>query len=231
MAVAGPRSAACCSAAAIRAGPALGDGPGCRGGRRPPAVSAGSSTVTPASGRGRARRAAGGAGGEPGSRLPRLVRGPGPGRLTSAGRCRPAGGRRRGAARWDLWPAEVTRGGRGTSARSGGSAPIPGPRFYTSRWPATSRRCSSCPAGDSSCARARPSWWARTVPGNPPSWRCSRRRPGSSRPAARPRDSWFRVRDSEPAAGAQQIVERGPVRPRWSYFLRADTMHSLYTYL
>jgi predicted ATPase len=26
-------------------------------------------------------------------------------------------------------------------------------------------------------------------------------------------------------------VERGPVRPRWSYFLRADTMHSLYTYL
>ena len=41
----------------------------------------------------------------------------------------------------------------------------------------------------------------------------------------------FRVRDSEPEAGAQLIVERGPVRPRWSYFLRADTMHSLYTYL
>jgi predicted ATPase len=41
----------------------------------------------------------------------------------------------------------------------------------------------------------------------------------------------FRVRDSEPTAGAQLIIERGPLRPRWSYFLRADTMHSLYTYL
>ena len=26
------------------------------------------------------------------------------------------------------------------------------------------------------------------------------------------------------------IAERGPVRP-WSYFLRADTMHGLYSYL
>jgi predicted ATPase len=41
----------------------------------------------------------------------------------------------------------------------------------------------------------------------------------------------FRVRDSEPGLGAHLIVERGPSRPRWSYFLRADTMHSLYTYL
>ena len=41
----------------------------------------------------------------------------------------------------------------------------------------------------------------------------------------------FRLRDSEPGAGAQLIVERGPLRPRWSYFLRADTMHCLYTYL
>jgi predicted ATPase len=41
----------------------------------------------------------------------------------------------------------------------------------------------------------------------------------------------FRVRDSEPRTGAHLIVERGAVRPRWSYFLRADTMHSLYTYL
>ena len=40
----------------------------------------------------------------------------------------------------------------------------------------------------------------------------------------------FRTRISEPRAGAQLIVERGP-RPRWSYFLRADTVHSLYTYL
>jgi hypothetical protein len=29
----------------------------------------------------------------------------------------------------------------------------------------------------------------------------------------------FRLRDSEPGAGAQLIVERGPLRPRWSYFL------------
>src|SRR6202030_4133437 len=41
----------------------------------------------------------------------------------------------------------------------------------------------------------------------------------------------FRVRDREPRTGAHLIVERGVVRPRWSYFLRADTMHSLYTYL
>jgi len=33
----------------------------------------------------------------------------------------------------------------------------------------------------------------------------------------------FRIRDSEPGIGG--------VRPRWSYFLRADTMHQLYTYL
>jgi predicted ATPase len=40
----------------------------------------------------------------------------------------------------------------------------------------------------------------------------------------------FRTRVSEPRAGTHLIVERG-LRPRWSYFLRADTMHSLYTYL
>jgi predicted ATPase len=41
----------------------------------------------------------------------------------------------------------------------------------------------------------------------------------------------FRTRDSEPRVGQHLIVERGAGRPRWSYFLRADTMHSLYTYL
>ena len=41
----------------------------------------------------------------------------------------------------------------------------------------------------------------------------------------------FRTRDSEPSVGKHLIVERGAGRPRWSYFLRADTMHSLYTYL
>jgi predicted ATPase len=41
----------------------------------------------------------------------------------------------------------------------------------------------------------------------------------------------FQTRASEPGLGAQLIIERGPLRPRWSYFLRADTMHSLYTYL
>jgi predicted ATPase len=40
-----------------------------------------------------------------------------------------------------------------------------------------------------------------------------------------------RTRDSEPGLGQQLIVERGAGRPRWSYFLRADTMHGLYTYL
>lgn len=41
----------------------------------------------------------------------------------------------------------------------------------------------------------------------------------------------FRTRDSKPGLGTHLIVERGPVRPRWSYFLRADTMHTLYSYL
>lgn len=41
----------------------------------------------------------------------------------------------------------------------------------------------------------------------------------------------YRTRDSEPGAGSSLVVERGPVRPRWSYFLRADTMHGLYSYL
>ena len=40
----------------------------------------------------------------------------------------------------------------------------------------------------------------------------------------------FRIRPSEPGVGAELTVVRG-VRPRWSYFLRADTMHQLYTYL
>jgi len=41
----------------------------------------------------------------------------------------------------------------------------------------------------------------------------------------------FRTRDSEPGIGTCLVVERGPGRPRWSYFLRADTMHTLYSYL
>src|SRR5579864_3767421 len=40
----------------------------------------------------------------------------------------------------------------------------------------------------------------------------------------------FRIRPSEPGVGAGLTVVRG-TRPRWSYFLRADTMHQLYSYL
>jgi predicted ATPase len=40
----------------------------------------------------------------------------------------------------------------------------------------------------------------------------------------------FRIRDSEPGVGHELTVVRG-VRPHWSYFLRADTMHQLYSYL
>ena len=40
-----------------------------------------------------------------------------------------------------------------------------------------------------------------------------------------------RVRESEPHAGHRLIVEREAGRHPWAYFLRADTMHSLYTYL
>lgn len=40
----------------------------------------------------------------------------------------------------------------------------------------------------------------------------------------------FRVRESEPGIGWDLTVVRGP-RPRWSYFLRADTMNQLYSYL
>jgi predicted ATPase len=41
----------------------------------------------------------------------------------------------------------------------------------------------------------------------------------------------FRTRDSEPGLGSSFVVERSADRPRWSYFLRADTMHGLYSYL
>jgi predicted ATPase len=40
----------------------------------------------------------------------------------------------------------------------------------------------------------------------------------------------FRIRPSEPGVGRELTVVRGP-RARWSYFLRADTMSQLYTYL
>ena len=41
-----------------------------------------------------------------------------------------------------------------------------------------------------------------------------------------------RVRATEPEAGDRLFVERGPAgRAAWAYFLRADTMHSLYTFL
>ncbi len=43
--------------------------------------------------------------------------------------------------------------------------------------------------------------------------------------------SGYLTRKSEPGLGSCLIVERGPRRPRWSYFLRADTMHGLYSYL
>jgi len=41
----------------------------------------------------------------------------------------------------------------------------------------------------------------------------------------------FRTSGSEPGVGSSLVVERGPFRPQWSYFLRADTMHGLYSYL
>jgi predicted ATPase len=41
-----------------------------------------------------------------------------------------------------------------------------------------------------------------------------------------------RVRPTEPGGDDQLFVERGPAgRAAWAYFLRADTMHSLYTFL
>ena len=41
-----------------------------------------------------------------------------------------------------------------------------------------------------------------------------------------------RVRATEPGGGDRLFVERGPAgRAAWAYFLRADTMHSLYTFL
>lgn len=41
----------------------------------------------------------------------------------------------------------------------------------------------------------------------------------------------FRTRDSEPGIGRHLRVERGLLGASWSYFLRADTMHGLYSYL
>jgi predicted ATPase len=41
----------------------------------------------------------------------------------------------------------------------------------------------------------------------------------------------FLTTNSEPGFGSHFIVERGAGRRGWSYFLRADTMHGLYSYL
>jgi predicted ATPase len=41
----------------------------------------------------------------------------------------------------------------------------------------------------------------------------------------------LRVRETEPRAGNRLVVEREPGRHAWAYFLRAETMQSLYTYL
>ena len=41
----------------------------------------------------------------------------------------------------------------------------------------------------------------------------------------------YQTRGSEPGIGQHLWAERGPGYPAWGYFLRADTMHGLYTYL
>jgi predicted ATPase len=41
----------------------------------------------------------------------------------------------------------------------------------------------------------------------------------------------FETRATEPGVGGLLWAERGPGYPAWMYFLRADTMHGLYTYL
>jgi len=43
--------------------------------------------------------------------------------------------------------------------------------------------------------------------------------------------SMYRTTASEPGIGEALFAERGPGYPSWAYFLRADTMHSLYSYL
>jgi predicted ATPase len=46
------------------------------------------------------------------------------------------------------------------------------------------------------------------------------------------RGSRYQTRSSEPGIGSHLTVERGFAgRSAWSYFIRADTMHGLYTYL
>jgi predicted ATPase len=41
----------------------------------------------------------------------------------------------------------------------------------------------------------------------------------------------FESRKTEPGIGHRLELERGAVRPHWAYFVRADTMHGLYSYL
>ena len=41
----------------------------------------------------------------------------------------------------------------------------------------------------------------------------------------------YKSRSTEPGLGRHLIVERSAVRPHWSYFIRADTTHGLYSYL
>ena len=129
------------------------------------------------------------------------------------------------------WPAGVTRDGRGTIARSGGSAPIPGPRFDTSRWPATVPAVEQLLSEGLELPAGLTVLVGENGSGKSTVMEMLARACGLNPQGGSAAGQLFRVRDSEPEAGAQLIVERGPVRPRWSYFLRADTMHSLYTYL
>jgi predicted ATPase len=41
----------------------------------------------------------------------------------------------------------------------------------------------------------------------------------------------YSSRDSEPGLGSRLQVIRGPHKARWAYFMRADTMHGLFSYL
>jgi predicted ATPase len=54
---------------------------------------------------------------------------------------------------------------------------------------------------------------------------------GLSPQGGSPNARLFRLPDRAPGLGQSLRVERGVSRPRWSYFLRADTMHGLYGYL
>ena len=132
----------------------------------------------------------------------------------------------------DGWAAAVTRGGWRTAGWSARSATIRPKPVNTTTWPATVPAVEHVlaeglefPAGLTVLVGENGSGKSTVVEMLAAAY-------GLNPAGGSAQAGLFHTRDTgPPGAGPALIVERGPGRPRWSYFLRADATHSLYSYL